>query len=1046
MSRRIALVFAFILLALQAIAQKPEQTEIIDSINRAMELRQAERFADAAELFLEIRNITKDLPDSTMREVYFMSSLMASSCCAQMEDYLRGYEIANDLMGESLSDEERNLLYGQYVYNGYKHAYGLMLGGSNEDYVAARRILLDISPYAGNEFKNRILPMIPLTWYYEGLYHHGNEMYQDALTCYTNASSEYDKLGLRSGVSSSLKQIASIYSYLGESESAVSYYEQALSVGYEESCVVRMEIVMDLVEEYRQLGDMESAAKYDRQMDTLFTSTDDLEARCVYYGYKGDAAKMRKEYRIAEQWYVKALDAAEEMTIDGEKHSRYRLCRFDLGTFYHAVGRYDDALYCLNDSFEKETDIERDYLSYILIADILLKKGDGKGAEAVLDTLSRLEPVIDEPRQLSKIHILRGDLDLLNKDYQSALEDYLKADAIMAAKYPAGDEERAMLFARIGGVEHKLGNYIESEKYYDLYAGAISGIYGERSLAGIKAVITLANAQGFAGNVKDGCTGYVSAAENLRDIIRNRLPYMTASERESFWEPLSSLFRLMTPYALKAGMCHDRFTKACYDALVLSKAFLLDSERSLYGLIQSDSDVSAMQVYKRVSSLKSKIAEWEKNYGTYADSILVASEIVSKLETAMMDKSRGLGDMSSFVDIDYKSVKYSLKRDEILVDFTDFVLDNGVREYAAYIINRKQRYPLLVKLFSEPQVRALGIVYPDMYYQSEYASEVLELLWNPIKDFVDEGATVYYVPSQMLFQVSLESLPLEDGTLLGEHYKFVRLSSARELTKKQSPIDGNGSAVLYGGLQYDLLPELMIDNAKRYELTALTRSLGRGMVQGDIAFDHLSGTKDEVEAISGILKAEGFVVSQRIGKEGSEESFLSLHRNSPRVLHMATHGFYYSPDEATAVDYLKGYSDAMSLSGLVMSGGNAGWLGKEIPDGVLGGILTANDISQLDLSGTDLVVLSACKTGQGAVTPEGLYGLQRAFKKAGANTIVMSLWDVSDVVAKEFMVRFYQALIETKWDKRSAFQTAKSYIRNANPDEPYLWAAFVMLD
>ena len=135
--------------------------------------------------------------------------------------------------------------------------------------------------------------------------------------------------------------------------------------------------------------------------------------------------------------------------------------------------------------------------------------------------------------------------------------------------------------------------------------------------------------------------------------------------------------------------------------------------------------------------------------------------------------------------------------------------------------------------------------------------------------------------------------------------------------------------------------------------------------------------------------------------EGTEESFLSMHGNAPQLLQIATHGFYYTPERAAHVDYLKGYSDAMMLSGIVLSGGNAAWRG----------------------------------------------GLQRAFKKAGVGTMVMALWSVSDKVATEFMTAFYEQLAskQCKWNKRKAFENAKSIIREKYPD-PYYWAAFVMLD
>ena len=341
-----------------------------------------------------------------------------------------------------------------------------------------------------------------------------------------------------------------------------------------------------------------------------------------------------------------------------------------------------------------------------------------------------------------------------------------------------------------------------------------------------------------------------------------------------------------------------------------------------------------------------------------------------------------------------------------------------------------------------------------MYYDKDYAQDMLRLIWEPLKENVSEGATVYYVPSQLLFQVSLESLPLSDGSLLGNHYRFVRLSSARELLKMRSGGDAGraNTAVLYGGLQYDLETSAMAEESEKYDLSGLLAMRGE-IARGDSIFHYLQGTKEEIVKIENVLQRNKWQVTPYMGKNGTEESFLNMHGRSPRLLHLATHGFFYTPNKAEQVDYLKGYTDAMSLSGLVFSGGNAAWLGRPLPKGVLGGILTANDIARLDLSNTQMVVLSACQTGQGKATAEGLYGLQRAFKKAGVGTIVMSLWNVSDKTTSEFMATFYERLADKRnawnkrnaWDRRKAFEEAKEIIRQRYPD-PYRWAAFVMLD
>ena len=650
-----------------------------------------------------------------------------------------------------------------------------------------------------------------------------------------------------------------------------------------------------------------------------------------------------------------------------------------------------------------------------------------------------------EPKEKYSLYVTRGRCHFTFKDYLSALADFQKADDVLALKYPDADINRVSLLAFMGGIEHHLGDYEKSERYYRRYAEGIRKTYGEQSLDYVDALVYLANAEGFAEHIDAGCQDYTKAVDILKNLMKQRLPYMSQSEREGFWNTISSLFLQMTPYALKANLQQVDFTKSCYDALVMTKSFLLESERSLFDMIQCKGTSSDMSDYMRLTAMRNQVKALENDYKANADSILRLSRNAESLENQLINRYNN--GSSNFLDVDYQTVKQSLEQNEALIDFTDFVSETNGRRYAAYIINKVQQYPLLKSLFAEKQIDSLGIVRPDMFYEEDYAQDVLKLLWEPLKEHFSEGSTVYYVPSQLLFQISLESLPLPDGSLLGSHYHFVRLSSARELVKmKENKVCNRvHTAVLYGGLQYDMEPTAMIEEAKKYDLSNLLAVRG-DVVRGDSIFRELRGSKEEVIKVESVLKKQKWNVASYVGKNGTEESFLDMNSKSPMVLHLATHGFYYTPNKAGDINYLKGYTDAMSLSGLVLSSGNAAWLGKKLPIGVLGGILTANDIARLDLGNTDMVVLSACKSGQGKATSEGLYGLQRAFKKAGVGTIVMSLWGVSDKVTSEFMVAFYEQLVNGKvWNKRKAFENAKMIVRKKHP-EPFYWAVFVMLD
>ena len=1037
---------------LQMQAQTLTEAEVTAKMNEAFALNNAKKTAEALEAFLLVGRNTEQQRNEVEHQVYVCSQTMACMCNETLKRYEEAYLLAKKLMSSGLTEKEKKDVAHLYAMNGYMYATSFM-HRDNRQLAKARTILEEIMPYADGKVREYALSKIPMSWYLEGAEYHLSQQYDKALTCYQNALKGFIELRKTDDEISVLRHIAEIKGTLYDVTGSEEAYKQALYLAKQYGKPdVQMEILKELWNIGNTIGNVQQVQTYAASIDSLVDATSDLQAKYTYYNQKGNEAKGLGQYGIAEQWYLRGKNIAERAdakNISANKHLSYS----NLRNLYAAIGRYDDALLYARkaiEEFQAHTPMgDATYnMPYMALADIYRLMGDKENCYRSLDKIFETASRIVDSKELCHLYTTRGRCYFAFKDYQSALNDYKKADELLAAKYPQTDGDRISLSALIGGVEHQLGNYAESEQYYRKYAEYTKALYGEKSLEHINAQIYLANAEGFAGNVTYGCNDYTAAVQQLKTLMKQRIPYMNSTEREGLWNPLSSLFTMMTPYALEARQTQTAFTQNCYDALVMSKSFLLESERSMYDVIKRMGTSEDMYDYTTLASMKNQMKAWEKDYKANADSILSVSRIVSRLENLLMNRCKGYSDGTDFMDVDYHAVKQALGANEMLIDFTDYISQSQGRKYAAYIINKVQGYPLLKALFAERQIYSLGIVRPDMYYSEDYSGDVLKLLWEPLKENVSEGATIYYVPSQLLFQVSLESLPLPDGSLLGSHYHFVRLSSARELVKMKSNAIGckDDTAVLYGGLQYDVETTAMAEESKKYDLSNLLAIRGE-IARGDSIFHDLQGTKEEILKIENILKDNKWQVTPYMGKNGTEESFLDMNGKSPRLLHLATHGFYYTPNKAEDVDYLKGYTDAMSLSGLVMSGGNAAWLGKQLPKGVLGGILTANDIARLDLSNTDMVVLSACQTGQGKATSEGLYGLQRAFKKAGVGTIVMSLWSVSDKTTSEFMIAFYECLVNphNAWNKRKAFEEAKQIIRKKHPD-PYYWAAFVMLD
>ena len=1052
MNKALLLSLALFCCGLQMQAQRLTEAEVTAKMNEAFALSNAKKTAEALDAFLIVGKNTEQQRNEVEHQVYICSQTMACMCYETLKRYEEAYLLAKKLIAGNLTEKEKKDVGHLYAVNGYLYASSFM-HGNNRQSAKSRAILEEIMPYADGKVREYTLSKIPVSWFFEGAEYHLSQQYDKALICYQNALNGFQELGKTDDMVSVLQHIAEIKEKCYDVVGSETAYKQALSLARQTGKPdVQMAILKELYYLGKTIGNVQQVQTYTASMDSLMDASADLQTKYTYYNQKGNEAKGLGQYGIAEQWYLRGKNLAERTdinTVAANKHLSYS----NLRNLYAAMGRYDDAIQYAKKAIEEfqahtpKDDVTYN-LPYMALADIYSLAGNKEKCYRSLDKLFETASRMTEPKELFSLYTTRGRCRFAFKDYKSALDDYKKADELLAVKYPQTDGDRIALLALTGGVEHQLGNYAKSEQLYRKYAECAKALYGEKSLEHINAQIYLANAEGFAGNITNGCNDYAAAEQQLKALMKQRIPYMSSTEREGLWESLSSLFTMMTPYALEAKQMQTAFTKNCYDALVMSKSFLLESERSMYDVIKRKGTAEDMHDYTMLACMKNQVKVWEKDYKANADSILSMSKKISRLEKQLANRCKGYSDGTDFMNVDYATVKQALGPNEVLIDFTDYISQSQGRKYAAYIINKVQDYPLLKALFAERQIDSLGIVRPDMYYSEDYSEDVLNLLWNPLKENVSEGATIYYVPSQLLFLISLESLPMPDGSLLGNHYHFVRLSSARELVKMKSNDSGcrENTAVLYGGLQYDMETTVMTEESKKYDLSNLLAMRGE-IARGDSIFHELQGTKEEILKIENVLKRNKWKVTSYMGTNGTEESFLNMHGKSPRLLHLATHGFYYSPGKAEKVDYLKGYTDAMSLSGLVLAGGNTAWLGKQLPKGVLGGILTANDIARLDLSNTDMAVLSACQTGQGKATAEGLYGLQRAFKKAGVGTIVMSLWSVSDKTTSEFMTTFYERLADKNnaWNKRKAFEETKEIIRKKHPD-PYLWAAFVMLD
>ena len=563
-------------------------------------------------------------------------------------------------------------------------------------------------------------------------------------------------------------------------------------------------------------------------------------------------------------------------------------------------------------------------------------------------------------------------------------------------------------------------------------------------------------------------------SEKLYSIVRGAFAGLTAKHRLLFWKQYIIWFEEFI-HCFAYSMPSDTLALNGYSGLLLSKGLLLNSEIEFSKLIQESGDSEALVMYEDLKELRLQINKLrEKPISERFANVDSLERIAQAKESALIERSKVYGDYTKNLVITWEQVQEKLTDKDIALEFVSFPLNADSTMYIAYALRKDWECPKMIPLFEEKQL--LAVQKGDRYT----TDSISRLVWKPLDGVMQGVERVYFAPSGELYNIAIESIPShEDGgeTLVGEHRDFYRLSSTRELAliKDESRWD---EAAVYGGLQYGMSVEGMIEEDGKYEKAAGQKrgdstpsyyvvredSIGRGDRDVAQGLAYLEGTKKEAEAITHDLEQKSVDARLFTDSIGTETSFKALGGKKTSIIHIGTHGFFNDKKKEYKDDKLQLLGmdnqsrviedDALTRSGLYFAGADNVILNglSAVPDSIDDGRLTAAEIAQLDLRGLDMVVLSACQTGLGEITGDGVFGLQRGFKKAGAQTIVMSLWKVDDEATTEFMTTFFENIKIDKdghpLNKHEAFKEAQNKLKQDKDkySDPYCWAAFVMLD
>ena len=443
-----------------------------------------------------------------------------------------------------------------------------------------------------------------------------------------------------------------------------------------------------------------------------------------------------------------------------------------------------------------------------------------------------------------------------------------------------------------------------------------------------------------------------------------------------------------------------------------------------------------------------------------------------ELEKILNRLSGSFRDQQEALKIKMADVQTNLQADEAAIEFVRFGFFhkkwNDSTMYAAYVLRKTDSVPLFVPLCEEKQLtkilssKSTGNDLIKSIYRSELDEEeqkmvlgdsLYTLVWKPIMPYLKGIKKVSYSPAGLLHKIAFHALPAEDSQLLLDKFEMRQFISVRQIAEKNIRQENTSKDIsLFGDCLFEMdSTEILNNRISSNEISDITISETFRSAKNS-GWVSLPGTATEIQNIQGLFEKNRVSSSVYEKENASEEKLKSLDGGSPAIIHLATHGFFLpdpdqkkrennSPDERNAFTLAE---DPLLRSGVVLSGANRVWTGQPSIEGSEDGILTAYEISQLDLSKTELVVLSACETALGDIKGnEGVFGLQRAFKIAGVNNMLLSLWKVPDKETAELMTAFYTYYLHGK-TIRDSFTAAQKDMRAKY--KPYYWAAFVLVE
>lgn len=699
------------------------------------------------------------------------------------------------------------------------------------------------------------------------------------------------------------------------------------------------------------------------------------------------------------------------------------------------------------------------------LGNLYRQRGDYARAEPLLERGIAINEELFGPNSPNVANGLQnlGIIARQKKDYERAIALYQRALAIREKTVGPEHPNVAALQNNIANIYHAKGDYAKALEIQQRALAIAEKAVGPYHGLTLTLLANIARTYMALGDLNNAIQFQTSAEAGQN--VAAELDLAIGSERQKlayigdFGESSSRTI------SLNLNLAPTDHAAANLAALVLlqRKGRVLDAMSDSLAALHQRSNPEDQKLLDHLNATTTKLAQLELDgpgkmvREDYQKQVAALEGAKEKLESEISERSAEFRAQSAPVTV--AAVQSLIPANSALIEFGAFrpfdpkAVNNdeafGSLHYAAYVLRsdgtargRDLGDAKAIDDAIDSWRRALSD--PTTHDTRTRARAVDEKVMRPLRELLGGATHLLVSPDGGLNLLPFAALVDEEGRYLIQRYTFTYLTSGRDLLRMQVARESKSKPLLIANPNFgEPASELFARSNANVKSTARgerRRSVTTGNDLSEVYFAPLSGTEQEARSIQ-TLFPEAAIVS---GAQATKSAVKQI--NAPRILHVATHGFFLSelrpvatssPAQTTARSADAGTVSPLLRSGLALTGAN---LHNANDDGVL----TALEASGLNLWGTKLVVLSACDTGVGEVrNGEGVYGLRRAFVLAGAESLVMSLWPISDYPTRQLMTGYYRNLKQGMGRGEALRQVQLDMVKK-NPNlHPFYWANFI---